>query len=146
MDTLIPLYQELQDQGVRFFTWDLERGRAVTMEMGGEYAVFMDFDNIHSLAEERTVLAHEGGHICTGATHKVSSPYDLIEKHEYKAWKWALLKLLPREALAGAIREGVTEPWELAERFDVTEEMVRMALCWYTQGNLNLEERGGNCG
>lgn len=139
MDRLLALYQELQDNGVRFFTWELGGDPAVVMELGGEYAVFMDFDAIGSRAQELVLLAHEGGHARTGATHQVSSPYDLIEKHEYKAWKWAILRLLPREALLRAFREGCREPWELAERFDVTEGFVRLALTWYRQGNLDVK-------
>lgn len=99
----------------------------------------MDFGNIHSSAEELVVVAHEGGHISTGATHKVNSPYDLIEKHEYKADKWAVQKLIPEEELDEAVASGCTELWQLAEHFAVTEEFMRKAVCWYVHGNLAAE-------
>ena len=38
-----------------------------------------------------------------------------------------------------AVAEGCTELWELAERFDVTEEFVRKAVCLYVHGNLATE-------
>lgn len=126
--------------GVRFYLWDLGAAQAATIELDGNYGVFMDFDNIRSAAEETVLVAHEGGHICSGATHKVSSPYDLVEKHEYKADKWAVQRLVPPQELREAVAAGCTEPWELAERFGVTEPFMRKALCWYRYGNLAAEQ------
>lgn len=140
MDKLLALYDQLNTTGVSFFTWDLGEDKASTMEMNGLYAVFMDFDNIHSKAEESVVLAHEGGHASTGSTHKVCSPYDLVEKHEYKAWKWAVQRLISCAELDDAIADGCCEMWELAERFGVTQEFMEKAVCWHTYGNLAVEE------
>lgn len=139
MEKIISLYNELNRAGVRFYHWNMEEDRAATIELGGRYGVFMDFGNIHSSAEELVVVAHEGGHISTGATHKVNSPYDLIEKHEYKADKWAVQKLIPEEELDEAVASGCTELWQLAEHFAVTEEFMRKAVCWYVHGNLAAE-------
>ena len=60
----------------------MEDTKAVTIELNGQYGVFVDFDNISSTAEELVTIAHEAGHCMTGATHKICSPYDLIERHE----------------------------------------------------------------
>ncbi|MGN1004788.1 MAG: ImmA/IrrE family metallo-endopeptidase, partial [Oscillospiraceae bacterium] len=87
MNQIISLYDELNRAGVRFYHWDMDDLQAATIELGGRYGVFMDFGNIRTGAEELVVVAHEGGHISTGATHRVDSPYDLVEKHEYKADK-----------------------------------------------------------
>ena len=131
MDRLLGVYQELAEQGVSLFTWDIGEEKAATLEMGGRYAVFMDFDNIPTRAEELVVIAHEGGHCSTGATHRVSSPYDLVEKHEYKAWKWAIQRLIPEEELDAAVESGLAEAWELAEHFQVTEPFLRRAVAYY---------------
>lgn len=139
MEKIIALYNELNRAGVRFYHWNMEEDRAATIELGGQYGVFMDFGNIRSSAEELVVVAHEGGHISTGATHRVNSPYDLIEKHEYKADKWAIQKLIPEDELDEAVASGCTELWQLAERFAVTEEFMRKAVCWYVHGNLAAE-------
>ena len=136
MDKLIRLYQELTFNGIHLFTWDINHEKAATLELNGEYAIFMDFDNIRTYREETVVLAHESGHCFTGATHKVSSPLDLVEKHEYKAWKWAVQKLIPVDALDDAVANGYTTLWELAEFFGVTEDFMRKAVCYYTYGNL----------
>lgn len=139
MEKIISLYDELNRAGVRFYHWNLDDLQAATIELKGRYGVFMDFGNIRTGAEELVVVAHEGGHISTGATHKVNSPYDLVEKHEYKADKWAIQRLIPEEALDEAVADGCTELWQLAEHFGVTEEFMKKAVCWYVHGNLAAE-------
>lgn len=140
MKKIISLYNELNGAGVRFYHWNMGEDRAATVELGGQYGVFMDFGNIHSGAEELVAVAHEGGHIATGATHRVNSPFDLVEKHEYKADKWAVQHLISEEELDDAVAEGHTEMWDLAEHFGVTEDFMRKAVCWYTYGNLAADE------
>ena len=131
MDKLLDLYQELQSSGVLFFTWHLDGGKAATIESGGQYAVFMDFDGIDSRAEEAVVVAHEGGHSATGSTHVLCSPYDLIAKHEYRANAWAYKKLVPRDELRAAVDAGFHEVWELADLFNVTEPFMSKAIAYY---------------
>lgn len=139
MNKIIPLYDELNRAGVRFYHWNMTDDQAATIEMDGQYGVFMDFGNIDTSAEELVIVAHEGGHISTGATHRVDSPYDLVEKHEYKADKWAVERLITEEELDLAVADGCTELWQLADRFGVTEEFMKKAVCWYTHGNLAAE-------
>ena len=136
MDKVLSLYRQLNQSGVRFYCWDMGDERAATVELQGRYGIFVDFDNIHSQAEELVTVAHEGGHCMTGATHKVSSPYDLIEQHEKKAWKWAVCHLISRKELDAAVADGYTDLWSLAEYFGVTESFMRKVVCLYTNGNL----------
>lgn len=139
MDRLLSLYRKLNSDGVRFYLWPLQEDKAVTMEVGGTYGIFMDFDNIQSSKEETTIVAHEGGHASTGATHKVCSPIDLVEKHEYKAWKWAVKNYITEDELDDAVANGHTDIYSLAEYFGVTEDFMRKAVCWYTHGNLDTD-------
>lgn len=131
MNSVLSLYGELQSNGISFFTWELDDEKSATIEMNGKYGIFIDFDNIQTSAEELVIVAHEGGHAVTGSTHKVSSPYDLIEKHENIANRWAIKKLLPFDEMKAAMRTGHTEPHQLAEYFDVTEEFVHLATDYY---------------
>ncbi|WP_084665654.1 ImmA/IrrE family metallo-endopeptidase [Thermanaeromonas toyohensis] len=83
----------------------------------------------------RCVLAEEIGHFYTtiGAIH---IPRTLPRYHqrtnigiyEYRARRWAAEHLIPLPDLIRAFKEGVTYRWELAEYFDVTEEMVDFRL------------------
>ncbi|MBR2934067.1 MAG: ImmA/IrrE family metallo-endopeptidase [Oscillospiraceae bacterium] len=136
MEKILTLYDELNRAGVRFYHWDLDDGQACTVEMNGQYGVFMDFGNIRTAAEELVAVAHEGGHVSTGSTHKVSSPYDLVAKHEYKADKWAVQKLISADALDAAVADGHTDIYSLAEHFNVTVPFMKKAVCLHTHGNL----------
>ena len=136
MEKILTLYDELNRAGVRFYHWDLDDGAACTVEMDGRYGIFMDFGNIHTGAEELVAVAHEGGHVSTGSTHRVSSPYDLVAKHEYKADKWAVRRLISAEELDAAVAEGCTDIYSLAEHFNVTVPFMKKAVCLHTHGNL----------
>ena len=61
------------------------------------------------------------------------------QRHENRADKWAISTLIPVEDLDEAVAQGCTEIWELAERFQVTEEFMRKTVCYYVHGNLAAE-------
>ena len=104
-----------------------------TIRDHGFYAVFLDFSKIRSTQLLRGVCYHELGHIATGALHKVDSPFELVERSEYRANRWAAEHFLPAEEIREAFSMGYTEPWQLAEYFDLPEEDVRKALQYWTQ-------------
>ena len=139
MDKLLSLYQDLNDAGVRFYSWELHGDKAATEKVAGHYGIFIDVNEIESRADELVSVAHEGGHTSTGATHKLSSPYDLVEKHEVKAWKWAVQRVIPVEELDEAVAEGYTTVYDLADHFGVTEDFMKKAVCFYTHGNIAAE-------
>ena len=68
----------------------------------------------------------------------MNSPFDLIEKHEYKADKYAVHELLPFEDLEVACKNGYTEYWQLAEHLDLTEEFIKRAVYIYECEGLSL--------
>ena len=84
-------------------------------------------------------LSHELGHCKTGAFYNIWAARDVRRKHEHRADKWAIQRLIPEEELDQAVAEGCTDIWSLAEHFSVTEEFMRKAVCWYTHGNLATE-------
>jgi len=140
MDKSLSLYDELEEENVKFYLWDIGQEAAVTIEINGRYGVFLDYRNIPTAAFENTLIAHEAGHIMTGSTHNLSSPFDLIKKHENRADKWAIKKLIPKDELDLAVKNGLREIWELAEHFNVTEDFMRKAVHWYKNGNLAVEQ------
>lgn len=122
---LFMLYKAMYDEGIHLYDYRLEGEKAVTIAMEQQYGVFIDTRAIETVSEETTLIAHELGHCVTGSTHSVSSPLDLIEKHEYKADKYAVHTLITADELVEAIRAGYTETWQLAEYFGVTEAFIR---------------------
>lgn len=141
MENLNDLRQWLDDEGVFLFDRQLPfhngDSHAVTIRLNGDvWGIFLDGGRLRTSAEEKSAVLHEAGHYATGATHAVDSPFDLVAKHEWKADKWAVQRALSAEELDEAVAEGCTELWQLAEHFNVTEEFMRKAVCWYTHGNL----------
>ena len=80
----------------------------------------------------RGVCYHELGHVATGALHKVDSPYELAERSEYRAIRWAAENYLTAEAFQDAFDSGFTESWQLSEYFDLPEADVQSALRYWT--------------
>lgn len=68
------------------------------------------------------------------------SDLDVRQKHENRADKWAIKQLIPKDKLDQAVAEGYTDLWQLAEYFEVSEEFMKKAICWYKFGNLDVEE------
>lgn len=105
------------------------------------YAVFLDFSRIHSTRLLRGVCLHEMGHVATGALHKVSSPYELAERSEQRACRWAAEHYLTESAFREAFREGYRELWQLSEYFDLPEQDVQRALnYWTTQKGVDFNQ------
>ena len=99
----------------------------------GNCHIAIDPSMVESSADEKVTLAHELGHCETGAFYNRWSPWDIRQKHENRADRWAYRQLLPRRRLKAAARQGITQAWELAEYFDLPEAFVRAALDYYRQ-------------
>ena len=103
-----------------------------TVRDQGYYAVFLDFTKIRSTRLLRGVCYHELRHVATGALHKVDSPYELAERSEYRANRWAAENYLTIEAFQEAFAAGYTETWQLEEFFDLPQADIQAALRYWT--------------
>ena len=103
-----------------------------TLRDRGNYAIFLDFTKIASTRLLRGVCYHELGHAATGALHKVDSPYELVERSEYRANRWAAQHHLTEAEFRKAFSFGFTEPWQLAEYFDLPQQEIENALKYWT--------------
>lgn len=95
-------------------------------------AIAIDPFRLDSEADERYKMAHELGHCETGSFYNEYAACDLRAKHELRADRWAIKKLLPKEELYAALHRGLAR-WEIAEEFIVPEELVEKALEYYQQ-------------
>lgn len=105
----------------------------VTMRNAAGYAIFLDFTKIQSTRLLKGVCCHELGHTGTGALHKVSSPFETVERSEYRANRWAAEHYLTEQDFRDAFASGYTEPWELSEYFDLPEQDVKNALTYWAE-------------
>jgi Zn-dependent peptidase ImmA (M78 family) len=89
-----------------------------------------------SRAYFRCVLAEELGHHFTTVGQAIPRTFFhyshrnrlRIARAEYQAMSWAAQYLVPHKKLSEALKKGIIKRWELAEYFDVTEEMINFRL------------------
>lgn len=105
---------------------------AATIRDLEDYAVFLDFSKITSTTLLRGICYHELGHIATGALHKVDSPYELVERSEYRANRWAAQHYLTDEDFREAFSYGYTESWRLSEYFNLPQREIESAYKYWT--------------
>lgn len=128
--TLDELYDRAQQQGIEIDNFAMREIVSVSFP---ENWIAIDTRKIKTRAEEKVVLAHEIGHCETGSFYNIHSPYDLRERHEYKANKRSYQILIPHAELKAAVKKGLTEIWELAEYFDVPCEYMQKAAEYWRQ-------------
>lgn len=87
---------------------------------------FIGIDDSQDMTEQELIVhkAHELGHCVTGSFYNRYAKFDVISKHEYRADKWAIKKLVPEDELMKIMDKGTTEVWLLAEKFNVTEAFI----------------------
>jgi len=134
------LYDFAQQQNIEVIPFSLpENGSMSIMTDSGACFIGMDPAVQTGGCQERVHLAHELGHCVTGSFYNIYAAIDHRQRHENRADKWAIQHVIPVDALDDAVAHGCTELWELADRFDVTEEFIKKAVCYYVHGNVASE-------
>lgn len=103
---------------------------SISFEDRNDTYIIMDEGDMTE-AEKTVHLAHEIGHCMTGAFYHPYSPLETRSRCEYKANMWMIEHILPKERLEAVFAKGITEVWELAEHFGVTEDVIRFACYEY---------------
>ena len=139
--TLLPeLYAQARQQNIPVLRHPMPQcGSMSLMLPDGSCFIGMDDRVTDGGTQERVHLSHELGHCLTGSFYNIYAAADLRARHENRADKWAIRELIPVEQLDDAVASGCTELWELAERFGVTESLMRKAVCLYVHGNVAQE-------
>ena len=136
---LSDLYSAASEDGIEVYGFALPITKAVSvMDAHGGCAIGIDNSRRYSEAEERTMLMHELGHCKTGAFYNSHSPFSLVEKCERTAENWAIRNYIPYDSLIIAYASGLTQVFELADHFGVSEQFMKKAIEYY------LEEKGNN--
>lgn len=125
------LFQTAAENNINVEYHNLPLNKSVSCSNSNGYFIGMDYSLAFSGAEENVHLAHELGHCITGSFYNVYSPLDIRGKHERRADEWAIKNLIPEATLNQAVKNGYVEPWDLAEIFNVTEEFIKKAICFY---------------
>lgn len=131
--TLNELYNECENNNIDIDYFPMKEGKALAFPQGW---IAIDVDKIENTSEEMEVVAHELGHIETGSFYNIYSPLDIKAKHEYRAEKQAIKKLVPLDELKEAIKCGIIESWDLAEYFGVTDKFMKKVIYYYKNNML----------
>lgn len=126
--TLLDLYNRADAQGIEVDDVPMRSLTSVSFPQGW---IALDTAKMQTTAEHKSILAHELGHVETGSFYNIYSPFDLRAKQERRADKAAIKMLVPFKRLLSAMRSGCREVWQLAEYFDVTEELINKAITLY---------------
>jgi len=121
------LYLLAEADGIEVIETELASKRSLSVQVGDGCAIAMDTAGM-TTAEEKTMLAHEMGHCETLSFYDEDTPEDMKRKYEKRADRWAMERLVPFWDLMRAMQDGCRNSWELAERFGVTEDMIRKVL------------------
>ena len=133
MTELLELYRIAEQDHIVVDCFDLRSRESLSlMDEAGDCYIAIDPFKLRSEQDEKEKLAHELGHCETGSFYNQWAACDIRQKHENRADKWAVRRLVPPDELARAVNDGYTELWELAEQFGVSEEMIERAICLYT--------------
>lgn len=138
---MVELYRYAEQRNITVDRFTLKKREALSfMDLDGVCYVAIDPEKLRGELDEKLKLAHELGHCETGSFYNKYATCDVRRKHENRADKWAVKQFLSENDLDEAVAEGYTDFWSLAEHFDVSVDFMRKAVCWYTYGNLAVEE------
>lgn len=129
------LYTQAALHNIAVLSYPMEKNGSMSLMLPQGCFIGMDKSTLDGGVQERVHLSHEMGHCMTGSFYNIYAAADLRQRHENRADKWAIRRLIPVEELDDAIAAGHTELWELAEYFGVTEQLLKKAICLYVHGN-----------
>ena len=133
MFDLANFYQFCESNNVDIIPYLNAPSEGTTIRDEDYYAIFLDITKLRSIKVYNGVCLHEVGHVATGALHKIDSPYETVERSEYRANRWGFENYLKVEEFKEAFAAGYTELWQLSDYFDLPEETIRKALFYWTE-------------
>lgn len=137
---ILSLYDLASQQNIEVIQFPMSKNGSMSIMLDdGSCFIGIDPATRDGSIQERVHLGHELGHCITGSFYNRYAAIDYRQRHENRADKWAIRCLIPVEDLDEAVAEGCCELWDLADRFGVTEEFIKKAVCYYVHGNVATE-------
>lgn len=137
MDRLFELYQIAEQDNIVVDCMDLSSIPSLSLkDENGDCYIALDPFKLESSADEKYKLAHELGHCKTGCFYNRCCLYEIRERYEWRAEKWAIKKLVPKDELQQCHERGIVETWEIAEILNLPEKLVRKAMEYYHEQEL----------
>jgi len=132
MSKILSFYEMAGREKITVVDYPLEFFRSVFLRLGGKDYIGIDPDLTKTQNEEMEALGHELGHYFTGAIYDEGASNIQICRAEHRANKWFIQQAVPIDELKRMLRRGVRDPWELAEHFEVSEDVIKKAFDLYS--------------
>lgn len=124
-------YEKLLDriqQSEIYFDEANDKVPAASLTIKRRSVIFFNEKAFETEAEKTVALAHEKGHCDSGAFYTVHTPFETRGRYERRAWKCAVMELIPFNELMGAVdacrtAEGISVH-DLAEHFGLTPDFI----------------------
>ena len=136
MKTLEDLYDEIERENIEIldvqntFNLHFEKKKAVIVSNDNDSTILIDYSKVKNSKEEKIILAEEKAHYDTGAFYHIYSPYELMDRMEYKARKRAYNELIPYNILKEQAQRLTID--ELSDYFGVPIKDIIMASFLYS--------------
>ncbi|MGN1298141.1 MAG: ImmA/IrrE family metallo-endopeptidase [Clostridia bacterium] len=111
------------------------KNKAIIGCIENNYSIGLNYSIIKDSSEEKTILAEELGHYYCNALYNSNYSNTEINKREFRATKWAFKTLVPYSKLQELREEGCKYNYEFAEELGVTEDLIKKAYNYYSEGN-----------
>ncbi len=109
--------------------------------IGANGFIGIDTGRISSVAELRSLLLHEAGHIRECAFYNIGASAFERKKAESLANRWAVKACIPFDKYIEAIKDGVHDVYQLAEYFNITVDSASKTVEYYNSKLLEYYRR-----
>lgn len=110
--------------------------KSLSIEINNNLFINIDESKFETDSEKKVCLAHELGHCISGTLYTLNHSNLYRGSAEYRADYRAAQLIMPIYDLKDCICRGITEKYELAEYFNVTEEFIDRTLYIYSNKGL----------
>lgn len=134
------LYQLAERERIDIVDYKMHKTKARIINFNNASSIFIDYRKIKNLIDEKCTLAEELGHYYYDAYYSPTCKNQtIIDKQEYKAKKWQIKALVPINELSSLLKQGYNTFYDIANKLDVSEDLVQNAFNYYKNNNMLKE-------
>lgn len=126
------LYSIADKENISVFNAKM-KNKAIICKVDDNYYIGLNYRKMDNSMQEKEILAEELGHYYCNALYNISSDAETIRKKECRARKWAFKTLVPYKVLLALKEQGYTTLYDIAEKLEVSEQLVQVAYDYYKE-------------